>query len=99
MPSSPRALYPFWILGQALLEGRLRELMQRTTMQRAIDRLEDHVIICGYGRFGRVVVEELVGAGIPIVAIDSDPGQEEERPSLESVSHLAQVPSQSERRG
>ena len=67
------ALYLFWVLGQHIVEGRLRELLQRTTMQRNIERLEDHVIICGYGRFGRVVVDELSASDLPICVIEIDP--------------------------
>ena len=67
------ALYLFWVLGQHIVEGRLRELLQRTTMHRNIDRLEDHVIICGYGRFGRVVVDELSASDLPVCIIEIDP--------------------------
>ncbi len=35
------ALYLFWVLGQHIVEGRLRELLQRTTMQRNIGETTD----------------------------------------------------------
>lgn len=37
--------------------------------------LEDHVIICGYGRTGRRIGEFLAGEGIPFLALDVDPHQ------------------------
>ena len=36
-----------------VIEGRLRELLGRKSMQRTVDRLDGHVILCGYGRIGR----------------------------------------------
>lgn len=41
-------------------------------MQQTIDRMEDHYIICGYGRIGKTVAAELVGAGTSVVVIDRD---------------------------
>jgi len=38
--------------------------------ERTIDRLEDHFIICGYGRVGRRVAEEFRASGVPFVVID-----------------------------
>jgi len=38
--------------------------------QRAIDRLEDHYIICGYGRVGRRVADEFAANDVPFVVLD-----------------------------
>ena len=38
--------------------------------QRAIQRLEDHYIICGYGRVGRRVAQEFRAHGVPYVVLD-----------------------------
>jgi voltage-gated potassium channel len=56
--------------------GQLRELLGKNAMVRKINQLRQHVIICGYGRFGRVVVEELRRAHSPLVVIESDPAKE-----------------------
>jgi voltage-gated potassium channel len=37
-----------------------------------IDKLEGHVIVCGYGRVGQGAVEELRKAEVPFVVIDSN---------------------------
>jgi voltage-gated potassium channel len=37
---------------------------------RMIDRLRDHIIVCGYGRVGRRAVEEFRGSSIPFVILD-----------------------------
>src|SRR5438128_10585567 len=38
--------------------------------QRAIERLEDHFIICGYGRVGRRVAQEFGANDVPYVVLD-----------------------------
>jgi voltage-gated potassium channel len=38
--------------------------------QRAIDRLHDHFIICGYGRVGRRVAQEFRASDVPYVVLD-----------------------------
>lgn len=46
-------------LTQALLEFELRSFFGRRKMEREIDRLTDHYIICGAGRVGRSAAREL----------------------------------------
>ena len=41
-------------------------------MQKEIDRLTGHYLICGFGRMGQTVSDELHAADIPFVVIDSD---------------------------
>jgi voltage-gated potassium channel len=41
--------------------------------QNVIDRLDDHYIICGYGRVGQAVAHEFRTAGVPYVVLDSIP--------------------------
>jgi voltage-gated potassium channel len=69
-------LYLLTILGELVIEGRLREFFGRTSMQRTIDHLRDHVVICGFGRFGRTVFDELRRKGEAVVVVDSDPALE-----------------------
>lgn len=44
----------------------------RRRMEKKISKLSDHYIICGYGRVGRSVAEELDRQGKPFVAIEID---------------------------
>ncbi|MBP90006.1 MAG: hypothetical protein CMJ64_25410 [Planctomycetaceae bacterium] len=46
-------------------------------MQERIDRLTDHFVICGFGRIGQIVCEQLVAAAVPFLVIDSDPDEVE----------------------
>jgi voltage-gated potassium channel len=66
------AIYFFTVIGELVDEGRLREFLEKTAMSRRIHNLQKHVIVCGYGRFGRAVVEELTRNTVPMVVIESD---------------------------
>lgn len=41
-------------------------------MERQIERLQDHYIICGYGRMGQAVARQLLQEGCQLVVIDSN---------------------------
>ncbi len=47
-------------------------------MDRSIQTLRGHAIICGFGRLGRVVAEELERAETPVVIVDVDPALQAE---------------------
>jgi voltage-gated potassium channel len=72
------ALYLLAAMAELVLEGRLRDFLGRTAMQHRIEQLRGHVIVCGHGRLGRVVAEELRRSGVPLVIIDADPDKEAE---------------------
>jgi len=65
------------VAAEIVLEGHLRDLFGRNAMQRRISELRHHVIVCGYGRFGRVVTDELRRSGADVVVIDADPALED----------------------
>lgn len=70
------ALYLLTAVAQVVVEGELRHVFGKALMQRRIDEIRDHVIVCGYGRFGRAVADELRRRGVPLVVVDSDPALE-----------------------
>jgi len=63
-------LYTLAAIAEFLVEGRLREVMGRRTMEQRIAKLKDHIILCGYGRFGRVVAEVLEDSAKPFVIVE-----------------------------
>ena len=67
------AIYLFSAIGELVVEGRLREFLGKRAMNRKIHSLTEHVIVCGFGRFGRAVVEELIRNAVPMVVIEVDP--------------------------
>jgi voltage-gated potassium channel len=58
-------------LTQALLEFELRSFFGRRKMERDIDRLTDHYIICGAGRVGRSAGRELARRPVPFVIVEN----------------------------
>lgn len=67
------ALYTLGALIETVLEGQLSGVFRRQRMDRRISAMTDHVIICGWGRVGRVIAREMVAAGQDHVVIDVDP--------------------------
>jgi voltage-gated potassium channel len=59
-------------LTQALLEFELRSFFGRRKMERDIDRLSDHYIICGAGRVGRSAAKELARRPAAFVIIENN---------------------------
>jgi voltage-gated potassium channel len=72
------ALYAISVEAEALVEGGLTNLFERRGMMRSIERMSGHTIVCGYGKFGRIVSEELQRAGTQIVMIEVDSTREAE---------------------
>lgn len=67
------ALYTLSILAGIIVEGQIQQLFRRNKMQKAASSLADHVIVCGYGRMGKIVAEQLKLRKIPFVIVEKDP--------------------------
>lgn len=72
------ALFLISVMAKEVFEGHLADLYERRTMTRKIGRLSDHIIVCGYGRLGCVVVDELRRADRDVVVIETNPDREKE---------------------
>lgn len=81
------AFYLFATMTEVIIEGQLRDYLGARGMLRRIHNLKNHVIICGFGRFGRAVVEELARSKVPMVIIDSNPASAEDLARLD-LPHL-----------
>lgn len=57
-------------LFQAIVEGELKNIFGRRGMQNKIDNLTGHIIVCGAGRVGDVVIERLRQEKQPFVVLD-----------------------------
>jgi voltage-gated potassium channel len=65
-----------------IVEGRMTGLRRRRRMDRRIQSMEDHIIICGYGRVGRQIAEDIRAAGRSFVVVERD----------EPVHEMADIP-------
>lgn len=48
------------------------QLAWKSKMQNRINHLHDHVIVCGFGRMGKYIVEQLRESSVPTVVIEHD---------------------------
>lgn len=66
-------LYAFGIFTEMLSDGELAIYGRRRAMARRLGSLEDHFIICGYGRIGTQIVAEFERSAAPYVVVDNNP--------------------------
>ncbi len=64
------ALYTLSVLLETIFEGQLDDQFRRRRMQRTIDQLAGHVIVCGFGQVGRSIVDEMRRTGRDVVVVD-----------------------------
>lgn len=58
---------------QVLIDGRLQILWGKHKMMKEISKLRNHFIICGHGRIGSIVNQEIHAEGHAVVVIEQDP--------------------------
>ncbi len=61
----------FTSLVSLVVSGELRSLRERKKMENALKQIRDHVIVCGYGRMGGLVAEELHRCDVPLVVVEN----------------------------
>jgi voltage-gated potassium channel len=69
--------YALVTVAEFFVAGHLGEILAERRMQREINSLSSHYIICGFGRVGRQVARDLRAAGATYVVIDSNPENRE----------------------
>jgi voltage-gated potassium channel len=57
---------------RAILSGEIRRALGRQRMESRLEKLSGHLVVCGFGRMGRLVAEEFSSAALPFVVIDRD---------------------------
>ncbi len=65
-------LYVAAAMVRFMVEGQIRTIMGRRRLDKKIDRLKDHYVICGYGRIGRVLCNNLSKSNLDMVVIEED---------------------------
>lgn len=65
--------YMLSTFGQLIIEGQIFRYYRRQRMEKHMNKLNQHIIVCGYGRLGSVICQELHSMGKPFVVIDKDP--------------------------
>lgn len=65
-------LFGVGMMTSTIIELQLDHYFARKRRQRMIDSLQNHFIICGFGRVGRGAAYELQRSNLPFVVVDND---------------------------
>lgn len=66
-------VYVAGMVVQFLVEGKIREILGRRKLDRQIDKLNNHFIVCGYGRIGKELCGFLTQKYLDVVVIERNP--------------------------
>ncbi len=66
-------LYIVTSLARVVVEGEIKAALGRRKLVKLIKGLQDHYIICGFGRIGEIIARQLKERGIPVVIIENKP--------------------------
>lgn len=64
--------YVLAVFSYYIVQGEIFKNMHGNLIRKSIDQLNDHSIICGYGRFGQEIAAHLSAQNIPFVIIEQD---------------------------
>ena len=64
--------YAIGVVAAMIIEGNLFQAMRRKKMEKQIAEMKDHIIVCGCGRVGLQVVQELREKNMPFIVIDRE---------------------------
>jgi len=65
-------LYSVGKISAFFAEGELSKLLKQRKMNKELDSMNDHYIVCGYGKTGKRVLDDLVRRGLKVVIIESN---------------------------
>ena len=74
-------------LAQIMFEGQFQRIIGRKKVQKKIEALSDHYIICGFGRIGALICKEFAAKPIPFLVIEKHP-EVHEKLHQEEYLHL-----------
>ena len=66
------ALYAVAAIAEYIAEGHFAEGIRRRRLNRLVSRLSGHYVVCGFGRMGRGIVNELLREGQLVCIVDID---------------------------
>lgn len=70
--------YVIRVMGEYILRSRFDEQYQLKRMKSQIQNLSGHYVVCGFGRVGSKIAQELVKENVPLVVVEDDPQTAEE---------------------
>lgn len=70
-------LYAVGKISTFFFEGQLSTLLKQRKMDKVLEAMRDHYIVCGYGKTGKRVLEDLLDKGFEVVLIENEPSRTE----------------------
>lgn len=70
-------IYAVGMITTFFAEGELASLLKQRRMNKALDNMKNHYIVCGYGKTGKRVLEDLLQKGFEVVMIENNPEKSE----------------------
>ncbi len=67
------AFYTATLLATIIVEGGLHRRVEQRRRTRMLEQIRDHFILCGHGRIGSIIAQELRQQGIPFVVVERNP--------------------------
>ncbi len=74
--------YSLSVIASFIIEGELAGIIGRRRMQKEMEKLSNHYILCGAGETGRCIAEEFARTKTPFVVIELNPNKMENIGSL-----------------
>lgn len=65
--------YTVTLLATIIVEGGLHQQLEKRRAARMLEQINDHFIVCGYGRIGSIIAAELHQQGVALAVIERDP--------------------------
>lgn len=59
-------------LAQIMFEGQFQRIIGRKKVEKKVEALKDHYIICGFGRMGSLICRELSARPLPFVVVEKN---------------------------
>jgi voltage-gated potassium channel len=65
--------YTATLIATLIVEGGLHRRFEQRRHARMLQELDDHFILCGFGRIGSIIAAELKQQGVPFIVVERDP--------------------------
>lgn len=70
--------YILAVFSYYVVQGEIFKNMHTNLINRQISEIKDHIILCGYGKYGKEISSHFIKHNLPFVVIDIDPEEIEE---------------------
>ncbi len=65
-------LYTMGLIAETMIEGRIKIILGKGKLEKMIEKMKGHYIICGCDRIGHLICQELAEEKVPFVVVDNN---------------------------